>query len=329
VSDVNEAPTISTTQIQSTSSFNGNIGTLDIKDPDTGDLVSMTIVGGDAAFAFTYDAADEQLKQMEQLDEGTYTLEVMLVDTMGNTTQATLTIVILDDPILQSALPDITDVGDTMKEIEAVMVSQQEAANNGSSERPRHSERSEEVQEYGQTAEQSAERAEEAENQVQTSEQRVNQVFEEITAESLLSNEDTLALDTSVSTERTSSHTESNEKSRLLNLLEGLQTRALAIAPTVAEQFKILPFQLSLAPSTLEGGDKLSQELAETVREQSQQQQLVVAVGTGASVALTAGFLSWLLKAGVLASTAKSSAPLWGAIDPVPVLQQGNTERSG
>ncbi len=329
VSDVNEAPTITTTQIQSTSSFNGNIGTLDIKDPDTGDLVSMTIVGGDAASAFTYDTADEQLKQMEQLDEGTYTLEVMLVDTMGNTTQATLTIIILDDPILQSALPDITDVGDTMKEIEAVMVSQQEAANNGSSERPRHSGRSEEIQEYGQTAEQSAERAEEAENQVQTSEQRVNQVFEEITAESLLSNEDTLTLDTSVSTERTSSHTESNEKSRLLNLLEGLQTRALAIAPTVAEQFKILPFQLSLAPSTLEGGDKLSQELAETVREQSQQQQLVVAVGTGASVALTAGFLSWLLKAGVLASTAKSSAPLWGAIDPVPVLQQGNTDRSG
>ena len=107
-------------------------------------------------------------------------------------------------------------------------------------------------------------------------------------------------------------------------MLGDLQKQDLTSVQSIIERFQILPFQLSLAPMLIDGDDVLSQELSESVREQSQQQQLVVAIGTGASVALTAGFVTWLLKAGVLLSTAKTSAPLWGAIDPVPVLHKKN-----
>ena len=61
-------------------------------------------------------------------------------------------------------------------------------------------------------------------------------------------------------------------------------------------------------------------DLRESLREQQQSTALTV----GSSVAMTSGFsvgyVVWLLRGGVLASTVLSSLPAWQFLDPLPVL---------
>ncbi|MGQ7844439.1 cadherin domain-containing protein [Granulosicoccus sp. 3-233] len=327
VTNLNEAPSINIREIQSTPEHNGDIGTLSIVDPDSGDIVELTIVGGNAASSFHYDNATAQLSQIAHLDTGRYTLEVMLVDSAGNATQATLTISILDDPRLQAALPESTVDMDILAELETTLSESMESTY---SSLPVPGKITPSDTEY-HVQEKPAEPDSAADEVVEQSETTtpVGDHFHDPKfdmAPDLVS----MALDNPnivnpVSSLSASGYgNESSEKTRLLEIMSDLQKRGLMSPQSIMEKFQILPFQLTLAPSMLDGSDTLTQDLSETAKEQNQQQQLVVAIGTGASVALTAGFVSWLLKAGVLISTAKSSAPLWSAIDPVPVLQKRN-----
>jgi hypothetical protein len=50
------------------------------------------------------------------------------------------------------------------------------------------------------------------------------------------------------------------------------------------------------------------------------QHQLLVQVASGSSLALSAGFVSWVLRSGALAASLASVMPAWSAFDPIPVL---------
>ena len=53
----------------------------------------------------------------------------------------------------------------------------------------------------------------------------------------------------------------------------------------------------------------------------------LVKIAAGASVVLTAGFVSWLLRSGLLLSALLSSLPVWQGFDPLVVVQ--TRRRSG
>ncbi len=325
VSDVNEAPTINIRDIQIKPDQDGEIGTLNIVDPDSGDTVELTIVGGNAASSFIYDNSTEQLSQITHLDAGSYSLEVRLIDSAGNATEATLTISILDDPRLQAALPDQTMDSGALAEVESTLSGITESVYNRApepnlppkigSDRP--------AQEKPAALSNQIDEEDVPPGPATSSVERFNDpIFQDINEDVSVLIENPGNANQAATVEKQGNQAASAEKTRLLALLGDLQKQELTTAQSIIERFQILPFQLSLAPTLFDGDDALTQELSESVREQRQQQQLVVAIGTGASVALTAGFVTWLLKAGVLLSTAKSSAPLWGAIDPVPVLHK-------
>ena len=50
-------------------------------------------------------------------------------------------------------------------------------------------------------------------------------------------------------------------------------------------------------------------------------------LGTGLTFTLTAGYVSWLLRAGYLSATIMSSLPLWRTFDPLPILAKPKDDK--
>ena len=75
--------------------------------------------------------------------------------------------------------------------------------------------------------------------------------------------------------------------------------------------------------------DMMTQQMndAEEWREQERERQVVLQASTGVAFTLSAGFITWLLRAGTLASSLLSSMPLWRGFDPLPVLGFAVNER--
>ncbi len=82
----------------------------------------------------------------------------------------------------------------------------------------------------------------------------------------------------------------------------------------------------SVLPFRVDGAD-ISRSL-EVVREVINQQLSVhrfeVAESAGLAVSLSVGYVSWLLRGGVLLSSVMSSLPVWRFIDPLPVFSGGH-----
>ena len=55
--------------------------------------------------------------------------------------------------------------------------------------------------------------------------------------------------------------------------------------------------------------------------------ELVVTGAAGVTVTLSAGYVSWLLRAGYLSASLLSAGPLWSQFDPLPVLAGARKKR--
>ncbi|MDJ0892828.1 MAG: Calx-beta domain-containing protein [Gammaproteobacteria bacterium] len=100
----------------------------------------------------------------------------------------------------------------------------------------------------------------------------------------------------------------------------------LAQVVAAAEEIK-LP---EMAQPALWGAlDLMTQQMndAEEWREQERERQVTLQATTGVAFTLSAGFVTWLLRAGTLATSLLSSMPLWRGFDPLPVLGFAVNER--
>ncbi|MEW8506960.1 MAG: Ig-like domain-containing protein, partial [Candidatus Thiodiazotropha sp.] len=66
--------------------------------------------------------------------------------------------------------------------------------------------------------------------------------------------------------------------------------------------------------------DTMNQEMSEHRSEQASDDGIVLQSATFGTLALSAGYVAWLLRAGVLSASLLSFSPLWRQIDPLPVL---------
>ncbi|MEW8488490.1 MAG: Ig-like domain-containing protein [Candidatus Thiodiazotropha endolucinida] len=66
--------------------------------------------------------------------------------------------------------------------------------------------------------------------------------------------------------------------------------------------------------------DSMNSEMSEHQREQVSTDRITVQTATFGTLALSAGYVAWLLRAGVLSASLLSFTPLWRQIDPLPVL---------
>jgi VCBS repeat-containing protein len=72
--------------------------------------------------------------------------------------------------------------------------------------------------------------------------------------------------------------------------------------------------------------DRMLNDLDEDVKEVEKQQRLNAEVAAGIGVSLTAGFVSWALRAGSMVASFLAAMPAWRTFDPMPVLAADDEE---
>jgi len=75
------------------------------------------------------------------------------------------------------------------------------------------------------------------------------------------------------------------------------------------------------------GLDQMLADLDEDVQKVERQQQLNAEVAAGVGVSLTAGFVSWALRAGSIVASFLAAMPTWRTFDPLPVLARDEEDK--
>jgi hypothetical protein len=70
------------------------------------------------------------------------------------------------------------------------------------------------------------------------------------------------------------------------------------------------------------GLDQMASDLDESVEEQDRKMQVSAEAAAGVGISLTAGFVSWALRAGSMAASFLAAMPTWRHFDPMPVLAE-------
>ncbi|MGB5669176.1 MAG: VCBS domain-containing protein, partial [Sedimenticolaceae bacterium] len=68
------------------------------------------------------------------------------------------------------------------------------------------------------------------------------------------------------------------------------------------------------------GLDKMAQDLDEAMEDEDKKTHLSAEAAAGVGISLTAGFVSWALRAGSMAASLLAAMPTWRHFDPMPVL---------
>jgi VCBS repeat-containing protein len=93
------------------------------------------------------------------------------------------------------------------------------------------------------------------------------------------------------------------------------------LSPDELPQFNTLSGELMEVPETLWNLlDAMNQEMSENRDEDVESDGLVLQSATFGTLTFSAGYVVWLLRAGVLSASLLSSVPLWRQVDPLPVL---------
>ncbi|MGD9171452.1 MAG: VCBS domain-containing protein, partial [Candidatus Thiodiazotropha sp.] len=66
--------------------------------------------------------------------------------------------------------------------------------------------------------------------------------------------------------------------------------------------------------------DEMVEDMDESLRENKEQNKVSTEVAIGATMSLSAGFVSWVLRAGSLMASFMSVIPMWKQLDPLPIL---------
>ena len=73
--------------------------------------------------------------------------------------------------------------------------------------------------------------------------------------------------------------------------------------------------------------DEMLRDFEQDVNTQESREQLTAEAAAGVSLSLTAGFVSWALRAGSMAASFLAAMPTWRNFDPMPVLASDEKEK--
>jgi hypothetical protein len=95
------------------------------------------------------------------------------------------------------------------------------------------------------------------------------------------------------------------------------------VEPTAPPIKKIM----AIGPKLVEHLTRLADDLERGVHERASQTHLVGRVASFTGMALSAGFVAWILRGGSLVASFLVSMPTWRRFDPLPVLGLGERDR--
>jgi hypothetical protein len=103
--------------------------------------------------------------------------------------------------------------------------------------------------------------------------------------------------------------------------------RTILLAGELGLEPELASAQLQPTVLTDPSGGLISTDLSEeldrlrdSIEEQGRSDELVIASTAAASIGLSVGYVLWLLRGGIVASSLLSSLPAWRMVDPLPVL---------
>ncbi|ASJ70624.1 tandem-95 repeat protein [Granulosicoccus antarcticus] len=328
VVDVNEAPSLTVSELWTTEGFTGDIGMITFTDPDIGDQVSLHIVGGSAQAYFSVDPDSGSVHAIATLTPGAYTLEVQLRDANGMTINAQMQIHI--DPIEP-------DLGAASSPIDSAEFANESSIVTEPDEQDGYSLIKDQFDSTDQLGYQSIGKY------VDFSKPTFENSLEEPvsganTGTSLIGETiNTLFSANSYATHHASYPLDmadidyADSRIRGYNLtLELLFDKTENVFDELEDTFASVMdgslFSITLTPDILRALSSMHSDVDEQQEQSDEVLKIIVQAGAVASMALTVGFVTWLLQSGSLLATALSTAPLWRAIDPIPVLKAGQNE---
>ncbi len=295
VANQNEAPLISNSSFESNDGFGGPIGSLAFSDPDAGDVVQMSIVGGSGQQQFGIDPDTGVITQTQGTTAGVYTLNVQAIDAQGATTSATLTISIslaaFAPPPVEDAPsgPTIVFTGPTTQPDEVTVESAEESA----------------------SSEESIEELSAAEVGLDDP----SDMFASGQANAVETNSET-----SVPDRLPAAGLQGYGLQLELRLDEVDEAAEQSPRGIIGANFDVFRMSSELSPDLLRALNDMREETDRMYEDADEALSLTVQAGTVATLSLTAGFVAWLLRTGSLLASVLSSSPLWRQFDPIPVL---------
>ena len=326
VLDINEPPVINNTQHTSVEGFTGEIGSIEAVDPDTGEITTFMIVGGTGQAAFEFGEGD-QIVQTASIPPGVYTLDVIVTDASGTSTEATLEIRVFasdEMPELAGALPISFTSG--------INVTTPTTSNENQSETDFMvtQEVSDNMPELA--SETSATETEETDDTAETDETKETSIAESSTnlgpADSI---SDSRFQGSQARQEVRVNVTDRSEELRNLNtnntVIRASAARLdilLQVSDNLVQGFNIdfdtVDFNSTLTPALLSAISDIKSDVDSAAKKNEIKLELAIKTGAIVSVTLTVGLITWLTQTGAFLTTALSTAPLWRSLDPIPVL---------
>ncbi|MEE9335013.1 MAG: cadherin domain-containing protein [Granulosicoccaceae bacterium] len=324
VLDVNEPPVINNTQHTSVEGVTGQIGSINITDPESNEITSIEIVGGSGQAAFEIVEGD-QIVQVIRMAAGVYTLDVIVTDSAGLTSSATLTIRIIafdGAPLLGGAEPN-SATGVITGGIEP---------NNSSS-----GTETAELNMQGAAGSESAGDSYTTGNALTENVDIVDAAAIVPGAVSIVDSRfegsqprDGIRHDTTQASEGSHPPSKSTSTKSVASLVMDL---LLQDSENLMRGFNIdldtINTSITLTPALLHALSDMSNEIDSMVEKSQIKLELAIKAGTVVSVTLTVGYITWLMQAGAFLTTALSTAPLWRSLDPIPVLISSNSDDDG
>ena len=301
VADRNEAPTLTADTFSSNPTYTGLLGTISAADQDAGDTLTLTVTGGSAAPAFRVNPTTGDLTQDNPLSAGIYTLDVLATDSQGAQSTATMTITVVDDtnPLVENDI-DLQTLEQSLEDVTAVDELDAVASTDPT-------EAADEVVEDARTQPQ---------------------------PETLIGNVPDIRFEIAISEITTIDEVRSlPENNNSNSALEATGERTHRTFDGTQQLFNseldLNRVELSLPAGLLESLDELQREIDLAPPSDALSALAPPGAIITASVSLTAGFVTWLLRAGALAATALSTTPLWRQYDPIPILAEAEQDDDG
>ncbi|MCB1760262.1 MAG: hypothetical protein KDI68_10855, partial [Gammaproteobacteria bacterium] len=100
-----------------------------------------------------------------------------------------------------------------------------------------------------------------------------------------------------------------------------IDLKQLDIAPFEVPEYEPLKVPTLLEnPDFIRSLDQVAREMNESAEREQQRTELGQQAAMGVTLSLSAGFVSWVLRAGSLMASFMSVVPMWKQIDPLPIL---------
>jgi hypothetical protein len=109
--------------------------------------------------------------------------------------------------------------------------------------------------------------------------------------------------------------------------LKSIDLRNLDINPFMQSQDLQLETQsVTKNISFVSALDKMAEDMDESLREDNERIKVSTEVAIGVTMSISAGFVSWVLRAGSLMASFMSVLPMWKHFDPLPILGTSKTK---